>query len=73
VGGRLTVKERVESGEVVSVLVVERSTVADSGVYQCRSTSDRSVATRRVHVITGKYGAIMLFIRTVQYIVYFSV
>jgi len=63
------VTERVESSGVVSVLVVESSTVSDSGVYQCRSTSDRSVATRRVHVITGKPSAIY----TIQYIVYFSV
>ena len=50
----MTVTEKVESDGVVSVLAVQRSQTSDSGIYQCRSTSDRSVATRRVNVLNGK-------------------
>lgn len=53
VGGRMTVSERVDPSGVESVLVVRRSTASDSGIYQCRSTSDRSVAIRRVHVLNA--------------------
>ena len=56
-GGRVTVTERADLDGVVSVLEIQRSTIADSGVYQCRSASDRSVATRRVNVLNGKYNA----------------
>ena len=50
----MTVTERAGSGGVESVLAVRSSQMTDSGVYQCRSTSDRSVATRRVNVLSGK-------------------
>ena len=46
------------------MLEVQRSQMSDGGVYQCRSTSDRSVATRRVHVLAGRlnHTAVILYI-----------
>jgi len=55
----MMVTQRVDSSGVVSVLVVRRSTVRDGGLYQCRSTSDRSVAIRRVTVLNGKTNHIL--------------
>ena len=49
------ITERAETSGVVSVLAIRRSQTSDSGIYQCRSTSDRSVAIRRVHVLNGNH------------------
>ena len=50
----MTVTERADGSGVVSVLSIRPTTTSDSGIYQCRSTSDRSVAIRRVHVLNGQ-------------------
>ena len=57
----MTVTERAERSGVVSVLEIRRSKPSDSGIYQCRSTSDRSVAIRRVHVLNGKYFYLFIY------------
>ena len=49
----ILITKKIETKALISVLVIQKSTMTDAGDYICRS-SNKDTGTLRVHILNGK-------------------